>query len=156
MKRQVRSLSDMGSFNLWEGSLIGSLERRDSCFGYYEGVSFGLTFEKILIIGIIAIFLVGPDRLPLLSSKLARVIREVRKFFLGAKTQFREEFGPELDQFTRPASYPFTKESERRRDSRKDDLTDADSRHSRKNGAASEQRNDFSPASSVPFDPDVS
>ncbi len=119
-------------------------------------MSFGLTFEKILVIGLIAIFVVGPDRLPLLSSKLARVIREARKFFLGAKTQLRDEFGPELDQFKRSASYPFTGESERSEGIRKVELTHADSRYERKNGAPSEQRNKFAPASAVPFDPDVS
>ena len=36
-------------------------------------MSFGLTFDKLLIIGIIAVFLLGPDRLPYYASQLARL-----------------------------------------------------------------------------------
>jgi sec-independent protein translocase protein TatB len=61
-------------------------------------VSFGLTFEKLLLIGLIAVFLIGPDRLPVYSAKLARLIRSLRDMASGAKERLREEMGPDFDE----------------------------------------------------------
>lgn len=61
-------------------------------------MSFGLTFEKLLLIGLIAVFLIGPDRLPLYSAKLARLIRSLRDMASGAKDRLREEMGPDFDE----------------------------------------------------------
>ncbi|MCU1439464.1 MAG: Sec-independent protein translocase TatB [Rhodoglobus sp.] len=60
-------------------------------------VSFGLTFDKLLIIGIIAVFLLGPDRLPYYASQLARLVRSARTMANGAKERMREEMGPDFD-----------------------------------------------------------
>lgn len=65
--------------------------------GYPERVSFGLTFDKLLIIGIIAVFLLGPERLPYYASQLARLVRTVRTMADGAKDRMREELGPDFD-----------------------------------------------------------
>jgi sec-independent protein translocase protein TatB len=62
------------------------------------GVSFGLTFDKLLIIGVIALFLIGPDRLPGYAAQLARFVKTVRGFADGAKDRMREEMGPEFDE----------------------------------------------------------
>ena len=35
---------------------------------------FGLTFEKLLIIGVIAVFLLGPERLPHYAAQLGRLV----------------------------------------------------------------------------------
>ena len=67
------------------------------CHGYAERVSFGLTFDKLLIIGIIAVFLLGPDRLPYYASQLARLVRSLRDMANGAKDRMREEMGPDFD-----------------------------------------------------------
>jgi sec-independent protein translocase protein TatB len=58
---------------------------------------FGLTFEKILIIGIIAVFLLGPDKLPHYAAQLARLVRQLRDMANGAKDRMRDEMGPECD-----------------------------------------------------------
>jgi|SRR5215203_293311 len=58
---------------------------------------FGLTFEKLLIIGVIAVFLLGPERLPLYAAKLGQFVRSVRDMANGAKGRVREEMGPEFD-----------------------------------------------------------
>jgi sec-independent protein translocase protein TatB len=58
---------------------------------------FGLTFEKILIIGIIAVFLLGPDKLPHYAAQLARLVRQLRDMANGAKDRMRDEMGPEFD-----------------------------------------------------------
>ncbi len=60
-------------------------------------MSFGLTFDKLLIIAIIAVLVVGPDRLPYYASQLARLVKRVRGMADGAKERMREEMGPDFD-----------------------------------------------------------
>ena len=59
---------------------------------------FGLTFEKLLIIGVIAVFLLGPERLPGYAAQFARLIRSLRDMAQGAKDRMRDEMGPEFDE----------------------------------------------------------
>jgi sec-independent protein translocase protein TatB len=61
-------------------------------------VSFGLTFDKLLIIAVIAVFLIGPERLPGYAAQLARLVRSLRSMADGAKERMREEMGPEFDE----------------------------------------------------------
>jgi len=61
-------------------------------------VSFGLTFDKLLIIGLIAVFLLGPERLPYYASQLARLVRSLRDMASGAKDRMRDEMGPDFDE----------------------------------------------------------
>lgn len=58
---------------------------------------FGLTFEKVLIIGVIAAFLIGPDKLPHYTAQLGRLVRSLRDMANGAKDRMRDEMGPEFD-----------------------------------------------------------
>ncbi len=64
--------------------------------GYPEGV-LGLTFDKLLVIGVIALLVVGPERLPHYASQLARLVRSLRDLANGAKDRMREEMGPDFD-----------------------------------------------------------
>ncbi|GAA3748891.1 twin-arginine translocase TatA/TatE family subunit [Leifsonia bigeumensis] len=59
---------------------------------------FGLTFEKLLVIGILAVFLLGPERLPYYASQLARLVKNLKKMADGAKDRMREEMGPDFDE----------------------------------------------------------
>ena len=59
---------------------------------------FGLTFEKLLIIGVIAVFLLGPERLPHYAAQLGRLVRSLRDMANGAKDRMREEMGPDFDE----------------------------------------------------------
>jgi sec-independent protein translocase protein TatB len=61
-------------------------------------VSFGLTFDKLLIIALIAVFLIGPDRLPGYAAQLGRLARSLRDMANGAKDRMREEMGPDFDE----------------------------------------------------------
>lgn len=61
-------------------------------------MSFGLTFDKLIIILVIAVFLIGPDRLPGYAAQLGRLARSLRKMADGAKDRMREEMGPEFDE----------------------------------------------------------
>jgi sec-independent protein translocase protein TatB len=58
---------------------------------------FGLTFEKLLIIGVIAVFLLGPERLPHYAAQLGRLVRSMRDMATGAKDRVKEEMGPDFD-----------------------------------------------------------
>ncbi|MBN9238441.1 MAG: Sec-independent protein translocase TatB [Micrococcales bacterium 70-64] len=60
-------------------------------------MSFGLTFDKLLILGIIAVFLLGPERLPYYASQLARLVKSLRTMANGARDRMREEMGPDFD-----------------------------------------------------------
>ena len=70
---------------------------RGGLAGGYSVNMFGLTFEKLLLIGIIAVFLLGPDRLPHYAAQLARLVRRLRDMANGAKDRMRDEMGPEFD-----------------------------------------------------------
>jgi sec-independent protein translocase protein TatB len=60
-------------------------------------VSFGLTFEKLFVIALVAIVLVGPERLPRYASQLAKLVRSLRDLANGAKERMRDEMGPDFD-----------------------------------------------------------
>ncbi|MCU1570849.1 MAG: Sec-independent protein translocase TatB [Naasia sp.] len=59
---------------------------------------FGLTFEKLLLIGVLAVLLLGPDRLPHYASQLAKLVRSLKNLADGAKERMRDEMGPEFDE----------------------------------------------------------
>ena len=58
---------------------------------------FGLTIEKLLLIGVIAALIIGPERLPKYAESLARLSKRAREAMQGAKTRMRDEMGPEFD-----------------------------------------------------------
>jgi sec-independent protein translocase protein TatB len=58
---------------------------------------FDLSFEKLLVIGLLALFLVGPDRLPALAAQLGRWVRTAKAMTDTAKERVREELGPDFD-----------------------------------------------------------
>ncbi|QZY52528.1 twin-arginine translocase TatA/TatE family subunit [Leucobacter tenebrionis] len=58
----------------------------------------GLTIDKILVIMVIAMFVLGPERLPLYAKKLGEFVRGAKRMADGAKDRLRDEMGPEFDQ----------------------------------------------------------
>jgi sec-independent protein translocase protein TatB len=58
----------------------------------------GFGFEKILVIAVIALFLVGPEKLPDYAARLARFVRGARRMLDDAKDRVREEMGPDFDE----------------------------------------------------------
>jgi sec-independent protein translocase protein TatB len=50
----------------------------------------------LLVLAIVGILVVGPDRLPGLARDAARMIRTVRELLIGTRGQLRDELGPEL------------------------------------------------------------
>lgn len=59
---------------------------------------FGLTFEKLLIIGVIAVFVIGPERLPSYAAKFGQLVRKLKEMSVGAKDRIKEELGDDFDE----------------------------------------------------------
>ncbi|MFZ7088304.1 Sec-independent protein translocase TatB [Curtobacterium sp. RRHDQ10] len=54
-------------------------------------------FDKILVIGVIAVLILGPKRLPVYAQKLAQFVKTLRGMADSAKTRMRDEMGPDFD-----------------------------------------------------------
>jgi sec-independent protein translocase protein TatB len=52
---------------------------------------------ELVIIAVIALLVIGPERLPHYAQQLARLVRELRRMATGAREQVRAELGPEFD-----------------------------------------------------------
>lgn len=59
---------------------------------------FGLTIDKLLILGVVAVFLLGPDRLPHYAAQFGRFVRSLKSMADGAKDRMRDEMGPDFDE----------------------------------------------------------
>jgi sec-independent protein translocase protein TatB len=53
---------------------------------------------KLIFIAVLALFLVGPERLPDYAAKLGRFVRTARGMLDEAKDRVREELGPDFDE----------------------------------------------------------
>ncbi|WP_066295710.1 preprotein translocase subunit TatA [Arthrobacter luteolus] len=59
---------------------------------------FGINGYELIVLAILAVAVLGPERLPEYASQLARLVRELRRMASGAREQLREEVGPEIDE----------------------------------------------------------
>lgn len=59
------------------------------------GIDFN--FPEIIILGILAVVIFGPEKLPELARKAARIIAYLRRVGNDARSQLRDELGPEFD-----------------------------------------------------------
>jgi sec-independent protein translocase protein TatB len=58
-----------------------------------------LNFTKLLLLGVIALVIFGPDRLPGLAAQAGRMLRELRRMADGAKSELQDSLGPEFSEF---------------------------------------------------------
>ena len=58
----------------------------------------GIGVEKLFVIALIAMFLVGPEKLPDYAQRLGRFVRSARRMLDDAKDRVREEMGPDFDE----------------------------------------------------------
>jgi sec-independent protein translocase protein TatB len=57
----------------------------------------GINGPEFLVLALLALLVVGPDRLPQYAAQLGRFVREARKMASAAREQVRDEMGPEFD-----------------------------------------------------------
>lgn len=57
----------------------------------------GLSLEKLIVIGIIAAVVIGPERLPRYAAKLGELIRSFRDFTAASKAKAESELGMSID-----------------------------------------------------------
>ena len=55
----------------------------------------GWEFVLLIVIGVVVL---GPERLPEYAAKLGRLVRQARAMAEGARGQLREQMGPEFDE----------------------------------------------------------
>ena len=58
---------------------------------------FGLTIEKLLLIGLVAALILGPERLPRYAESLAGLTKRAREWVTTARTRVRDEMGEDFD-----------------------------------------------------------
>lgn len=59
---------------------------------------FGLDTEKIFLIGVFAVLIIGPQRLPAVAKQFAQFLAKARVWARDAKGRLKEEFGDDLDE----------------------------------------------------------
>jgi sec-independent protein translocase protein TatB len=58
---------------------------------------FDINGGEFIILIVVALVVLGPERLPQYAAQLGRLVREARTFALRAREQVREEMGDEFD-----------------------------------------------------------
>jgi len=57
---------------------------------------FGIGFEKLLTLAILAAILIGPDKLPQFAVDAAKFLQKMRGMSREAMTEFKSQLGPEF------------------------------------------------------------
>lgn len=64
----------------------------------FESVGWG----EILVLALIGLFVLGPERLPGAVRWVSDTVRTVREYAAGARDQLRDEIGPEFEELRKP------------------------------------------------------
>lgn len=59
---------------------------------------FGIGWAEFLVLGLVGLFLFGPERLPGLAKDAARLIRQLRQMAQGVTDDLKAELGPEVHE----------------------------------------------------------
>jgi len=54
---------------------------------------------KLLVLGVLALIIFGPDQLPKIAGQAGRALRDLRRIAEGAKADLQEGLGPEFRDF---------------------------------------------------------
>ncbi|MHA6798563.1 Sec-independent protein translocase protein TatB [Bounagaea algeriensis] len=57
---------------------------------------------EILVLVLVGLFVLGPERLPEGAAWLGRTVRQLKDYATGAREQIRSELGPEFDELRKP------------------------------------------------------
>ena len=58
---------------------------------------FGIQGGEFLVLLVVVLLVIGPERLPEYSAKLAKMVRQLRGLADTAKVQLREQMGPDFE-----------------------------------------------------------
>ena len=58
---------------------------------------FDINGWEFVILVVVALLVIGPERMPEYSAKLAKMVKQLRGLADAAKVQLREQMGPEFD-----------------------------------------------------------
>ena len=58
---------------------------------------FDINGWEFLVLLVVAVFVIGPERMPEYAAKLAKLVRQLRDLADTAKVQLREQMGPDFD-----------------------------------------------------------
>ncbi|WP_427018775.1 twin-arginine translocase TatA/TatE family subunit [Pseudarthrobacter sp. P1] len=59
---------------------------------------FGINTPELIIVAVVAVLVIGPQRLPEYVEKLKNLIREVRRMASGARETIKDEAGVDIDE----------------------------------------------------------
>jgi sec-independent protein translocase protein TatB len=62
-------------------------------------VPFDLSMWKLMVLGVIALIVFGPDRLPQLARDAGRTLRQLREMAQTARTELKAELGDTVGEF---------------------------------------------------------
>ena len=62
-------------------------------------------WSEILVLGVVALVVLGPERLPDAARWLAGAIRKVKEFAGSAQQQLTDDYGAEFEDFREPLQY---------------------------------------------------
>ena len=60
----------------------------------------GINTWELLVLGVLALVILGPDKLPRYAAEAARTLRQVRQMAREARTEVRRELGPEFQDIS--------------------------------------------------------
>lgn len=60
---------------------------------------FDLSITKLMVLGVLALIIFGPDQLPRLASQAGRALRDLRRIAESARADLQEGLGPEFQDF---------------------------------------------------------
>jgi sec-independent protein translocase protein TatB len=67
-----------------------------------------LSLTKLLVLGVLALLIFGPDQLPKLAAQAGRALRDLRKIAENAKADLQDGLGPEFRDFDLGDLHPRT------------------------------------------------
>lgn len=56
----------------------------------------GINGLEVMVLGLLAVLILGPEKLPEYAAGLARIVKALRRLATGAHEQLREELGDDL------------------------------------------------------------
>ena len=63
---------------------------------------FGIGIVEIFLVFVVALFVIGPERMPEVARYIGKMVRQVQQFFAEIRNEVKFDDAHELDPFTRP------------------------------------------------------